>query len=158
MFTYIPQFLFGIISVIPFVILWFITRIIFNKILSKSRPDSNHRILIFVSKTLKVIIWVIGTITMLSSWSIDISAIIAGLGLAGLTLGIALRDAVASSFTGVIILFYRPFVVNSRVLVMGVEGKVIDIDIYYTTIQNKEGRHLIPNSKLLTEKVLILDS
>lgn len=97
-------------------------------------------------------------ITVLGTWGVDISALIAGLGLTGFALGFALKDVLASCIAGILILFYRPFQLNSKITVMGVEGTVIDIDLRYTTLQNKNEKHLIPNSKLISEKITILDN
>jgi small-conductance mechanosensitive channel len=42
-------------------------------------------------------------------------------------------------------------------MVMGVEGIVIDIYLRYTTLKNENEKHLIPNSKLISEKITIID-
>ena len=86
----------------------------------------------------------------------DVSAIIAGLGLTGFSLGFALKDALSSCIAGILILFYRPFKIKSTIIVMDLEGTVIDIDLRYTTLQSINKKHLIPNSKLISETITIL--
>ncbi|NRB11560.1 MAG: mechanosensitive ion channel [Rickettsiaceae bacterium] len=155
---FLPQFLRGIIILIPFLILWLITKSIFNRLINKKHIQSKVPVILLLSKTASIIIWIFAIITVVGTWGFDISALIAGLGLTGFTLGLALKDIVSSSVAGILILLYQPFKLNSRIMVAGIEGEVIGIDMRYTMLQNDQGKHLIPNSKILSEKVTIINA
>ena len=60
-------------------------------------------------ETLFYVVIAIGLVTGFGTMGIDVSALIAGLGLSGFALGFALRDAVSNLIAGVLILLYRPF-------------------------------------------------
>ena len=149
----LPQFILSIVIIAGFLTAWIITKTIITKIFSKKLK--NHAML-FIARTVGSILWILAIIALFGVWGIDVSSIIAGLGLTGFALGFALKDVLASSVAGILILFYQPFKMKAKIAVMGVEGIVVDIDMRYTTIENELGMHLIPNSKLLSEKVTIL--
>ena len=98
---------------------------------------------------------VFGAITALGTVGIDVTALVAGLGLVGFGLAFALRDSISNLLAGVIVLMYRPFRVGDHVATAGFEGKVMAIDLRYTTIDAGDNRHLIPNSTLLSKPVTV---
>lgn len=155
-FALLPQFILSLFIIASFLVVWVITKTIITKILSRKAAKFKNHIILFVVRTAGTLLWIVAIITLLGVWGIDVSSLIAGLGLTGFALGFALKDVLASSVAGLLILFYQPFKMKSRISVLGVEGIVIDIDMRYTTIEDKTGKHLIPNSKLLSEKVTIL--
>jgi small-conductance mechanosensitive channel len=127
-----------------------------TKIFSKGPVKIKNHIMLFIVRAIGTILCIIGLISLLGIWGIDVSSIIAGLGLTGFALGFALKDVLASSIAGFLLLFHQPFKIKSKVAVMGVVGIVVDIDMRYTTIEDSTGKHLIPNSKILSEKVTLL--
>lgn len=149
-----PDFILCCLTLLPFFILWLVSKILFKRL--QKKVELKNPVIIFAAKIANISIIIIAIITLLSTFGVDVSAIIAGLGLTGFALGFALKDVLSSCIAGMLILFYRPFKINSTIRVMGVEGKVIDIDMRYTTLQDKEGKHLIPSSKLISEKITIL--
>ena len=98
-----------------------------------------------------------GLVTGFGTMGINVSALVASLGLTGFALGFALRDAISNLLAGVLILLYRPFHVGDHIKVAGLEGRVIALDLRYTTIQDKGARHLIPNQTLYTNPVTVLE-
>lgn len=153
---FVPQFILSVIIITGFLVLWKTTKTVINKIFHKKSIKLKNHVALFTAKTTGTLIWIVAIITLLGIWGIDVSSLIAGLGLTGFALGFALKDILASSVAGILILFYQPFKMKSKISVMGVEGIVTDIDMRYTTIEDDSGKHLIPNSKLLSEKVTIL--
>ena len=96
-----------------------------------------------------------GVITALGTVGIDVTALVASLGLAGFGLSFALRDAISNVLAGVIILMYRPFRIGDHISTGGHEGTVVSIDLRYTTIDSDDNRYLIPNSNLLSRPVIL---
>jgi small-conductance mechanosensitive channel len=87
----------------------------------------------------------------------DVSALVAGLGLTGFALGFACRDILSNLLAGTLILIYRPFQRNDRIAVLGFEGIVIEIGLRYTALQAEDKKILIPNSNLFTNPVTVLE-
>ena len=96
-----------------------------------------------------------GAITALGTAGIDVTALVAGLGLTGFALGFALRDMVSDVIAGVLVLLYRPFHRGETINVTGNKGGVRRIDLRYTTIENDEGRVLVPNGTLFSNPVTV---
>ena len=151
-----PQLAFSVIIIIGFLVLWILAKTVITKIFDKKSIKLKNNIIILITRTIGVLICIIAIIMILGIWEIDVRSLIAGLGLTGFALGFALKDILSSSISGILILFYQPFKLESKISVMGVEGVVVDIDMRYITIENSIGKHLVPNSKLLSEKVTIL--
>ena len=117
----------------------------------------NKQLLLIIGKIAKIGLIIFGLITSLGTFGINISALVAGLGLTGFALGFALKDVVSNLIAGSIILLHRPFKINDRIIVVGHEGKVIKIDLRYTTIESEDKKILLPNSILFTKEIIILN-
>ena len=117
----------------------------------------NKQLLLLIGKIAKIGLIIFGLITSLGTFGINISALVAGLGLTGFALGFALKDVVSNLIAGSIILLHKPFKINDRIIVVGHEGKVIKIDLRYTTIESEDKKILLPNSILFTKEIIILN-
>jgi small conductance mechanosensitive channel len=148
-----PRIVTGLLIVLIF---WTIARMVRGLIL---RVGSSRRVnedaVIFLAEGIKWAILVIGLITGLGTIGIDVSALVAGLGLTGLALGIALKDVVSNSIAGIMILIYKPFHRHDRISVTVLEGTVVQIDLRFTTLETADRRILIPNSNLLTNSIIV---
>lgn len=99
---------------------------------------------------------VFGVVTALGTLGLDVTALVAGLGLTGFALGFALRDIISNTLAGVLILLFRPFHRGDHVSVAGAEGVVADVDLRYTTLVVDEStRVLVPNSTLFTNAIRV---
>ena len=150
---YTPNIILGIVIFISF---WVFSKIIqygIKKILARVNPETN--VLNVISSIIKNLIVIIGFITALGTIGINVSAIIAGLGLSGFALGYALKDSISNLLSGILILLYKPFEVNNDIVIGDHEGKIKHIDLRYTTLINNRDEILIPNSKMFTDPITI---
>ena len=121
------------------------------------RTEFNTRYFLqVVGRTLSVAILLLGGITALGTIGINVSALVAGLGLTGFALGFGLKDILANLVSGLLILLYRPFSLNEQISVAGMEGVVTDIDLRYTRLEQAEKAYLIPNSIMITNTIGLL--
>jgi small-conductance mechanosensitive channel len=97
-----------------------------------------------------------GFVTALGTLGVNVSALVAGLGLIGFAIGFALKDTISNLLSGVLILLYRPFVIGNQIKISGYEGIVISIDLRYTELDAEGNKILIPNSKLFTDPITVL--
>ncbi len=80
---------------------------------------------------------------------IGTSSIVAIVGSAGLTIGLALQGSLANFAGGVLILLMKPFHAGDYIVAAGVEGSVQSIDIFYTRIISADNKVItIPNGTL----------
>jgi len=99
-------------------------------------------------KTSRSTVWALGIIMAMNNAGYDVAALLAGVGIGGLALGLAAKDFVANIFGGITVFVDKPFVVGDRVQVAGVDGIVVEIGIRSTRINTLAGRLVtIPNHK-----------
>jgi small conductance mechanosensitive channel len=103
----------------------------------------------------KNLLILLGFITALGTLGVDVSAMVAGLGLTGFALGFALKDILSNLISGILILLYEPFKLNDSIVVDKYEGKVVDINLRYTTISQAGNDVLVPNSFLFSKPISV---
>ncbi len=106
-------------------------------------------------RTVRVTIVIFAAVTVLGTLGVDITAMVAGLGLTGFALGFALKDTISNLLAGVLILLYRPFSVGNNIKIAGYRGTVMSIDLRYTILEAEGEKVLIPNAKLFTDPVTV---
>ena len=98
---------------------------------------------------------VIGILVALSAANIDVTTLIASLGVAGFALGFALKDILENFIAGILLLFARPFEIGDQVKLGDYEGTVTDIQIRTTTLHTYSGEQVfIPNSSVFSNPVV----
>ena len=106
--------------------------------------------------TLKITLLAFGTVTALGTLGINVSALVASLGLTGFALGFALRDALSNLLAGALILVYCTYRINDQIAVTGFEGIVTKINLRYTVLQAEDATILIPNATMFSNPIKIL--
>ena len=150
-YNYTPNIIFGIII---FVLFWFFSKIIqyvIKNLLQAANPETN--VSNVIASIVKNFIVIIGLITALGTIGINVSAIVAGLGLTGFAFGFAFKDMLSSFISGVMIFIYQPFKLGDTVAVDGKKGEVIDINLRYVTLENENSTMLVPNSLLVSKSL-----
>lgn len=109
-----------------------------------------------LSRALRFGLVFLGVVTAAGTLGVNISALVAGLGLTGFAVGFALKDTISNVLAGVLLLVYRPFDINDRINVASQEGIVVSIDLRYTTLDSDATRILIPNSVLFTNPIIVV--
>ncbi len=122
--------------------------------ISESESRLDDQFLPVVSGTLKVIILVIVAALILQNSGYNISALLAGLGLGGLAVALALQPTIANWFAAVTIFADRPFHVGDGVSVAGVSGSIESIGLRSTRIRTYEGTLVtMPNSAVVNAQI-----
>ena len=100
----------------------------------------------FFGKFASYIILVLGVIFALSKFGIDVTSFAAILAAAGFAVGMALSGTLGNFAAGVMLLIFRPFKVGDYVVAGGTEGTVEEIELFTTTLNTLDNRHIIlPN-------------
>lgn len=151
---WMPRIIGVVVILIAFFILAKIVKRIIFSAAERLKLDSNLTSLL--ARTSNITLMIFGFITALGTLGINVSALVAGLGLTGFALGYAMKDTISNLLSGVLILLYRPFETGDRIKVSGYEGIVISIDLRYTELDSEGNKVLIPNSKLFTDPITVL--
>ena len=128
------------------------------KILKRSMEKTNAEqgVVTFVSSLCRYALYFVLLLMILSNFGVTASSVIAVLGSAGLTIGLALQGSLSNFAGGVLILLLKPFVVGDYIIenTDKQEGNVTEITIFYTkllTVDNKV--ILIPNGVLSNSSI-----
>ena len=152
--AFLPRFFF---AVLIFILFWIAARIIKGVIVNVcTKTELEEDITQLAARSAKGLCLVLGAITALGTAGVNVSALVAGLGLTGFALSFALKDALSNMLAGVLILLYRPFKIGDRISIGASEGEVLTIDFRYTTIQAEGKVVLVPNSTLFTKEISII--
>lgn len=143
-------------SVLIFIAFWVGARIAVSLLEGFGhRSRMNQDVLTLGLQACRLVILAFGVVTALGTLGVDVSALVAGLGLTGFALGFALKDVLSNTLSGVMILIFHPFRRSDYISVSGVEGHVAQIDLRYTVLDTPEKRILIPNTSIFTNIVTI---
>lgn len=103
----------------------------------------------FVGSLLKILLKVIVVIAVLDQLNVNVSAIVAAVGAAGVTAALALKDNLSNVACGAQIILTKPFKVGDYIAVDSTEGTVMRIEMMFTVLKTFDNREVvIPNSTL----------
>lgn len=121
----------------------------------KSESDFDDQVLPILRKGIRAVIWIMGIIIGLDNLGIDITAMIAGLGIGGLALALAAQDMVKNIFGGIMIFLDKPFKIGERIQIDGFDGTVEEVGLRSTRVRTLEGRLLIINNSTFSDNTVI---
>jgi small conductance mechanosensitive channel len=83
---------------------------------------------------------------------VQITPLIAGIGVAGVGVSLAMQGLLGNLVAGLTIIFSKPFTIGEYIEVLGVYGQVIDIALFSTTLLHTDtSRVIVPNRKIVGE-------
>jgi len=108
-----------------------------------------------VHKFSKVVLIIACLMFILDIWDKDVTGFVAGLGIAGIVLGFALKDSLGNIFGGISIILDKTYKVGDRIKIdSGESGLVYDISLRSTKIKTWDNDILIiPNGKMANSKI-----
>ncbi|MCR4330877.1 MAG: mechanosensitive ion channel family protein [Patescibacteria group bacterium] len=104
----------------------------------------------FLKMLLKVALWLVGSMLILSNLGVNITSLVAGLGIGGLAVALALQNILSDLFSSFAIHFDKPFVVGDFVIVGEHMGVVEKIGIKTTRIRALQGEEIVISNQELT--------
>jgi MscS family membrane protein len=103
----------------------------------------------FISKTLRVFIVILALIMAIQNLGYSTSGLLASLGIGGMALALASKDALSNIFGSLMIIFDRPFKIGDVVLAEGMEGVVEEVGFRSTKIRTfNKSLISVPNSMI----------
>ncbi len=112
-------------------------------------------ILRLMGQIFKIFIWILVFIFILANLGVDVGSLIAGMGIGGIILALAVKDIIGDLFASFTIFIDKPFKVGDYVKISNEEeGTVEKITVKTTHIRTLEGQLLIITNKKLTGAVI----
>ncbi len=108
-----------------------------------------------IMRAVRLAVLSFAAVTVLGQLGINVTALVAGLGIAGIALGFAAQDTIQNLIAGVTILLDRPFVVGDNIELVETFGTVEEITLRSTRIRTLDNQMaILPNAKVIAEKVI----
>ncbi len=131
---------------------WWLLDRMARPIMRRARTDETTRD--FILTMMKFVVLALGVVNALAAAGVNTASLIASLGIAGLTIGFAARDALSNLISGLLIFWDRPFVIGDLVEVGASYGRVDRITLRSTRVVTPDGRMLaIPNTEIINKTV-----
>ncbi len=121
----------------------------------KTKTTADERLIPFLQKILKAVIIILAVIFIFSAWNINISPLLATAGIAGLAIGLAVKDSLSNILGGLQLVLDRTFKVGDKVeLESGEMGVILDIGLRSTKLKTYDNEVIyIPNGYLANAKI-----
>jgi small conductance mechanosensitive channel len=117
-----------------------------------SRQPIEPPVRILIVRVIRAVVFLLTFVVALDNLGIQISPFLAGLGVAGIGLGLALQGVLSNVIAGLTIIFTKPYRVGEYIDVLGEEGEVQSIDIFSTMLIHPDlSKVVIPNRKIVGE-------
>ena len=142
-------------------ITWLISRVFMalitqylEPLVEKTESDLDDQLLPIIKKGVNISIWTLGILVGLNNAGINVSALLAGMGVGGIAFAMASKDTIANLFGGLTIFTDHPFKSNERIKTKEFDGYVREIGLRTTRIETRNGRLVIvPNNKISNETI-----
>ncbi|MCQ6276812.1 mechanosensitive ion channel family protein [Bacillus sp. V3B] len=127
---------------------------IFAKLNDKYSLEIDAILLPFLSKVLRVVIVAIAISVIAQEFGYNVSSLVAGLGIGGLAVSLAAKDALANLFGGFVIITEKPFSIGEWIKTSAVEGTVEEITFRSTRIRTfADAIVTVPNATLANDSI-----
>lgn len=132
---------------------------IFNMLIGRleKRGELEKGTLVHLKRFFQIIIYLVAGTIILSILTIDITGMIAGLGVGALVIGFGLQDIVENWVSGILIISGKTYTIGDVIRVGDLTGTVTDIALRTTKLKTYDRNEIIiPNSVLMKEKIINL--
>lgn len=107
---------------------------------------------------LKVVLWSVGILLFLSNLGVNVTSLVAGFGIGGIAVALALQNVLGDLFSSFAIYFDRPFAVGDFIMIGNDTGTVVKVGIKTTRVKMLRGEELVvSNTELASIRVQNLD-
>ncbi|HKJ05776.1 MAG TPA: mechanosensitive ion channel family protein [Geopsychrobacteraceae bacterium] len=121
---------------------------------TQTETDLDDHLLPFIRKSLRIFIIVMALIMGVQNLGYSISGLLASLGIGGLAIALAAKDALSNIFGSIMILLDRPFAIGDWVKADDLEGTIEEVGFRSTKIRTFAKTQItVPNSVLMNMSI-----
>jgi small-conductance mechanosensitive channel len=134
---------------------WILKTWLKKQFLNKSTDDASKTTTInLISLISQFVIYSLVFLLILNNLGVDITALVAGLGVGGVAIALAVQNILSDLFSSLTIVLDKPFIVGDVIRVGEFEGTVEKIGLKTTRLKSISGEHLvIGNADLLQSRI-----
>lgn len=117
-----------------------------------NKRDLEPPVRMLITRVVKLIIVALFTVVALGTCGVNIAPLVAGIGVAGVGVGLAMQGVLGNLVAGLVIIFTKPFRIGEYIEIVGETGQVSVIELFTTTLNHADkSRVIIPNRKIVGE-------
>jgi len=115
----------------------------------------DDQVIPLASRAIKTAIWVVGAVAVIQNLGVDVTGLVAGVGVGSLAFALAAQDTVENLFGSMTIFTDRPFQIGDWVIIdRNIEGVVEEVGFRSTRIRTFAGSVVsVPNAKVANSTV-----
>lgn len=148
----LANLLIGAVTFLMYYLVWRVLDHVARVVTTRLKVDPTNRD--FTLTALQFVVLTFAAVNALAAVGVNTASLLTSLGIAGLTIGFAARDALSNLISGVLIYWDRPFVIGDLIDVGDQYGRVERITLRSTRVVTPDGRMLaVPNAKIINETV-----
>ncbi len=146
-----------IVAIVILIVAKILVSIIKHSILDFSKRSKKFSLIMaqLAWKLFSALIWIIAIIAVLGIFGIDLTPVLAGLGITGVVLGFALQESISSLFSGIMIALNSPFRVGDWVDIGDISGTVESMDLMCVTLSSGDNKKITMNNKNVWSSTIV---
>jgi small conductance mechanosensitive channel len=144
----------ALISALVVVVIGFIAARWIGKLLDRwlTRKAMEPPVRMLLVRIARLLVFGMALVVALGTAGMDVTALIAGVGVAGVGIGLAMQGILSNIMAGLTIIFTKPFRFGEYIEIAGVQGQVTSIELVSTTLLHADhSQVIIPNRKIVGE-------
>ncbi len=149
-----------VVRVFVIIVASFVVVTIFNRLVVKvaeERIKVEKGRLVHIKRFFQLIVYSAAVILLLWTFDVDVTGLVAGLGVGALVIGFALKDIIENWVSGLLIISGKTYKIGDVIRVGNLTGIVRDISLRTTKLKTYDRNEIIiPNSMLLKESIVNL--
>jgi small conductance mechanosensitive channel len=120
--------------------------------LGKKELQLEPPVQMLIVRLIRLLIIIFALVIAGGTAGVDVTAMVASIGVAGLGIGLAMQGVLSNVVAGLTIIFTKPFRVGEYIELLEIHGQVAAIEIFSTTLLHPDrSRVVIPNRKIVGE-------
>jgi small conductance mechanosensitive channel len=137
------------VVVVGFIVAGWLGKLINRWLERKAMEPPMRKLLV---RVVRLLIFALALVVALGTAGMDVTALIAGVGVAGVGVGLALQGVLGNLVAGLTIIFTKPFRFGQYIEIAGVQGQVTSIELFTTTLlHSDQSQIVVPNRKIIGE-------
>lgn len=128
-----------------------------SEVASRSETPLDKQMIMFIRRMALILIVAIAIIIVLGHFEVEISGLVATLGIGSLAFALAAQAALADTISGFMIMVDRPFRIGDRIEIMELDtwGDVEDIGLRSTRIRTRDNRMVIVPNSVISKSLVV---
>lgn len=133
------------------ILLMIVLSFIFSRLIKRQKSKKTITVTRLIRSIIRYAIAIVVFIAILGVWGVDVIPIVTGVGVLGLVLGFGAQSLIKDLIAGISIVFDNYYEIDEVVEIKGFKGKVLEIGLKSTRLQNAKGEIKIFNNGEINE-------